>query len=162
MVSQAITIEVYLQMNQISFEVKRYPCIPKPCVRKALTAKSKILIRGGSFYRFSINDCTSTHELVEYLLDTYGLSEGVILEAIDRMSEVVDIELGVATKDVWGVSEIIEGKETLTFTGFAFTEEELELKTKLFLSSVQKMKEILEAAIAEAGKGMTNTESWNI
>ena len=72
------------------------------------------------------------------------------------------IELGVGTKDVWGVSEIIEGKETITFTGFAFTEEELEQKTKLFLSSVQKLKEILEVAMVEAGKGMTRTESWNI
>jgi hypothetical protein len=149
-------------MNQISFVVQRYPCIPKPSARKALAAKSKILLRGGSFYRFSIDGCVSTLELVEYLLGTYGLSEGSILDAIDSMSEVVDLELGVGTKDVWGVSEIIEGKETITFTGFAFTEEELEQKTKLFLSSVQKLKESLEAAMVEAGKGMTRTESWNI
>jgi len=149
-------------MNQISFEVQRYPCIPKPCARKALAAKSKILLRGGSFYRFSIEGCASTFELVEYLLETFGLSEGSILDAIDSMSEVVDLELGVVAKDVWGISEIIEGKETVTFTGFAFTEEELEQKTKLFLSSVQKLKESLEVAMVEAGKGMTRTESWNI
>lgn len=149
-------------MNQISFKVKRYPCIPKPSTRKALTAKSKILLRGGSFYRFSIDYCGSTLELVEYLVDTYGLSEGMVLDAIDSMSKVVDDELGIATKDVWGVSEIVDGKEAITFTGFAFTEQELEQKTKLFLLSVQKLRESLETAMAEAGNAMTNTESWNI
>jgi len=149
-------------MNQISFEIQRYPCIPKPCARKALAAKSKILSRGGSFYRFSIEGCICTTELVEYLLEKYGFSERTILDAVDSMSEVVDLELGVKTRDIWGVSEVVDGKETITFTGFAMTEEELEKKTKLFLSGVQKLKEYLEAAISSAGRGMVGTSSWNI
>jgi len=99
---------------------------------------------------------------VEYLLVKYGLSEGTILDAIDSMSEVDDLEMGVKTKDVWGVSEIVDGKETITFTGFAITEEELENKTKLFLAGVRKLKECLEAAVASAGKGMVGRSTWNI
>lgn len=100
--------------------------------------------------------------MVEYLVDTYGLSEGIILAAIDSMSEVFDGELGIAIKDIWGVSEIVDGEEAITFTGFAFTEEELEQKTKLFLLSVEKLRECLEKAMAEAGNAMTKTKSWNI
>ncbi|MHC1698877.1 MAG: hypothetical protein AB9919_12620 [Geobacteraceae bacterium] len=149
-------------MNQFSFIVQRVPCIPKPHARKAIEAKSKILSRGGCFYRFSIDGCTGTSELVEYLLEQYGLSERTILDAIDSMANVSDPEMGIRTKDVWGVSEIEDGNETVTFTGFAMTEEELENKTKLFLSSVQKLKECLEVAFSSSGRGMVGTSSWNI
>lgn len=149
-------------MNQISFEVQRFPCIPKPSTRKAMSAKSKILLSGGSFYKFSIDGCICTTDLVEYLLEKYGLSEGAILDAIDCMSEVTDNEMIVKIKDVWGVCEIIDGKETISFTGFAVTEEELEKKTKLFLSGVKKLKEHLEVAISLVGKGMVETSVWNI
>jgi hypothetical protein len=149
-------------MNQVSFKILRIPCIPKPRERKAIEAKSKILSRGGCFYRFSIDGCTGTTELVEYLLERYGLSEGTILDAIDGMANVSDPEMGFRTKDVWGVSEINDGNETITFTGFAMTEEELEVKTELFLSSVQKLKECLEAALSSSGRGMVGTSSWNI
>lgn len=157
-----MSVEETPQMSNISFDVLRYPCIPKPCARKAMSAKSEILSRGGSFYKFSIDGCVSTSELVEYLLGKYGLSERTILDAIDSMSEVFDPEMGVRTKDVWGVSEFVDGKETITFAGFAVTEEELEKKTKLFLSGVQKLKEYLEVAISSAGRGMVGTSSWNI
>lgn len=150
------------QMSIISFDVLRSPCIPKPCARKAMLAKSKILSRGGSFYRFSIEGCICTTELVDYLLEKYGLSERTILDAVDSLSEVADLELGVKINDIWGVSEIVDGKETITFTGFAMTEEELEKKTKLFLSGVQILKEYLEAAISSAGRGMVGTSSWNV
>jgi len=149
-------------MDNILFEVVRCPCIPNPSTRKAILAKSKILLSGGSFYRFSIDGCVGTTELVEYLLEKFGLSEGAILDAIDSMSEVADNEMVVKIKDVWGVSEIIDDKETIAFTGFAITEEELEKKTKLFLSGVQRLKECLDVAISSAGRGMVGTSVWKI
>lgn len=77
-------------MANVSFEVRRFPCMPKPIEKKALVSKSEILANGGSFYRFSINGCSSSAELEEYLLSQYGLSEGTIISAIDVMSETED------------------------------------------------------------------------
>ncbi|MRR55455.1 MAG: hypothetical protein EG822_13255 [Deltaproteobacteria bacterium] len=147
---------------RVSFDVRRFPCIPKPTNRKAATTKSEILARGGSFYRFSINGCSSSIELEEYLLKQFGLSENSILSAIDVLSEATDQEDGTKNRDVWGVYELVNGKETITFTGFAFTEEELARKSELFLASIREMKGFLEKSLASAGRGMVGDEIWKV
>ncbi len=149
-------------MNSITFEVQRYPCIPNPCSRKARAAKSTILALGGSFYRFSINGCSNVADFEIYLQEKFGLGEGVILNAIEAMSEVCDAVLGVRVKKVWGIAEIIDGFETISFTGFAFTEMELENKTKLFLAGVQKLKGCLEAALSSGSSAMVGISTWKI
>jgi len=149
-------------MANVSFEVRRVPCMPKPLEKKAIASKSEILANGGSFYRFSINGCSSSTELEDYLLNQYGLSEGSIISAIEVLSETEDEKNGIKTRDVWGVYEVIDGKETVTFTGFAYTEEELARKSEIFLASVRNMKEFLEESIKSAGRGMVGTETWNI
>jgi len=149
-------------MANVSFEVRRFPCMPKPIEKKAMVSKSEILAKGGNFYKFSINGCSSSAELEEYLLIQYGLSEGTIISAIDVLSETEDKKNGIKTRDVWGVYEVIDGKETVTFTGFAYTEEELASKSEIFLASVRNMKEFLEGFIESAGRGMIGSETWNV
>ncbi len=78
------------------------------------------------------------------------------------MSETEDQNVGIKTRDVWGVYEVVGGKETVTFTGFAYTEEELARKSEIFLASVRNMKEFLEESIKSAGRGMVGTETWNV
>jgi len=101
-------------------------------------------------------------DLEKYLQEKLGLGEGALLAAIDRMSEVADQEMGLKVKDVWGIVEKSDDIETITFTGFAFTEKELEDKTKLFLAGVQKLKEFLEATVSSSGSTMVGTSAWNI
>jgi len=149
-------------MENVFFEVQRIPCMPKPIEKKAVASKSKILADGGNFYRFSINGCSCSAELEEYLLNQYGLSEGSIISAIEVLSETSDPEIGLKTRDVWGVYEMVDGKETITFTGFAFTEEELARKSDIFLASVRNMKEFVVQSIKSAGRGMVGTETWNV
>lgn len=96
------------------------------------------------------------------MLIQYGLSEGTIISAIDVLSETEDKKNGIKTRDVWGVYEVIDGKETVTFTGFAYTEEELASKSEIFLASVRNMKEFLEGFIESAGRGMIGSETWNV
>lgn len=149
-------------MEEIHFEIRRFPCIPNPRDRKAKAAKLLILSQGGSFFRFSIDGYSNVTDLLKYLQDKFSLGEGTILDAIDGMAEVFSPEMGVRVKDVWGLSEVIDGLETITFTGFAFTQDELLKKSELFISSVKSLKDFLTSAIASAEKGMLDIESWKI
>lgn len=51
-------------MANVSFEVRRFPCMPKPIEKKAMVSKSEILAKGGNFYKFSINGCSSSAEFM--------------------------------------------------------------------------------------------------
>lgn len=75
-------------MEEIHFEIRRFPCIPNPRDRKAKAAKLLILSQGGSFFRFSIDGYSNVTDLLKYLQDKFSLGEGTILDAIDGMAEV--------------------------------------------------------------------------
>lgn len=149
-------------MKDLIFRIHREPCVPNPCYRDAKAAKEKISSLGGRFYRFSINGCTSTADLEKYLIEQYGLSESASSDALEAMAETAIPELGPKLRDLWGVVECTNGLESTSFAGYAFTEKELEIKTKLFIVGVHHLKEHLQKTISKKRSPLSVNVSWEI
>ncbi len=150
------------QMNDLIFRIHREPCVPNPCYRDAKAAKEKISSLGGRFYRFSINGCASTAKLERYLVEQYGLSESAVGDILETMAETIIPELGAKLREVWGVVECTDCLESTYFTGFAFTEKELENKTRLFIAGVAKVKEHLESLLNTVADNFPARVTWDV
>lgn len=149
-------------MKDLIFRIHREPCVPNPCYRDAKAAKEKISSMGGRFYRFSINGCISTAELERHLVERHGLSESAANDALEAMAETTIPELGAKLCELWGVVECTDGMESTSFAGYAFTEKELEAKTKLFIAGVHHLKEHLQKTIIKKGSSLSVNVSWEI
>lgn len=151
-----------MHRKDLIFRIHREPCVPNPCYRDAKAVKEKISSLGGRFYRFSINGCTSTSDLERYLIEQFGFNESAAGDALEAMAETTIPEMGAKLREVWGIVEGTNGLESTFFTGFAFTEKELESKTKLFISGVYRMKEHLEGLPHMVAECFATKVSWEI
>lgn len=149
-------------MKNLAFKIHREPCVPNPCYRDARTAKGKISSLGGRFYRFFINGCATTADLERHLLEEYGLSESAVHDALDTMAETTIPELEGKLRELWGIVECMDGVESTSFSGFAFTEKELDYKTKLFIAGVHNMKEHLEKVTLKNADCLSAKVLWEI
>jgi len=149
-------------MMNLAFKIHREPCVPNPCNRNARTAKEKISSLGGRFYRFFINGCATTADLERHLIEGYGLSESAVHDALDIMAETTIPELEGKLRELWGIVESMDGVESTSFCGYAFTEKELDYKTKLFIAGVHNLKEHLEKVTQETADYLSAKVLWEI
>lgn len=149
-------------MKNIVFKIHREPCIPNPCYRDARTAKQKISSLGGRFYRFFVNGCVTTADLERHLIEEYGLSESAVHDALDIMAETTIPELEGTLRELWGIVECMDGVESTSFSGYVFTEKDLDVKTELFISGVKKMKEQLQSTINKIDYEFSKKVSWEL
>jgi hypothetical protein len=149
-------------MKNLAFKIHREPCVPNPCYRDARTAKEKISSLGGRFYRFFINGCATTAELVRHLMEEHGLSESAVNDALEAMAETTFPELNEKVRELWGIVECIGGFESTSFAGYAFTGKELDSKTKLFIAGVHKMKKHLESVMNMVADDIPLKATWDI
>lgn len=149
-------------MKDIVFKIQREPCIPNPCYKDAKAAKERISSLGGRFYRFSINGCISIARLERHLIESYGLSRSAVHDVIDIMAESTIPEISDNLMSLWGIVELIDGKKTCTFTGYAFSDHDLDNKTKLFIAGVSNMKKHLETIINMVSEINSSKSSWDV
>lgn len=149
-------------MKNLAFRIHREPCVPNPCYRDARTAKEKISSLGGRFYRFFINGCATTADLERQLIEEYGLSESAVHDALDIMAETTIPELEGKLRELWGIVECMDDLESTSFSGCAFTEKELDYKTKLFIAGVNKMKKHLESVMNMGADDIPLKATWDI
>jgi hypothetical protein len=149
-------------MQNLAFNIHREPCVPNPCCSDARRAKEKISSLGGRFYRFFINGCVTTTDLERHLIEEYGLSESAVHDALDTMAETTISELEGKLRELWGIVECMDGVESTSFSGYAFTEKELDYKTKLFIAGVKKMKEQLQSTINKIDDEFSKKVSWEL
>lgn len=149
-------------MKTINFKLKREPCVPIPYFRDARKAKEYISSLGGRFYRFSINGCATTTDLKKYLLEKYGLNESAIIDSFNFMAETAIPELETNLKELWGLVEKLNDTIATTFVGYAFTQKELDLKTKLFVAGVINMKECLQTSLESIMEDCNDEVYWDI
>lgn len=144
------------------FNIKREPYNPKPVSKDSRKAKDEILGAGGTIFIFSVNGCSNTAQLETYLLEEFGLSDSYIEKALDVMALTTIEGSAMQLKNVWGMKERINGKESTSFVGFSFNEEELELKSKLFIASVLNMKEYLRNLLTQPSFEWTRAANWTL
>jgi hypothetical protein len=149
-------------MQEIEFQIKREPYNPRPASKDSRTGKDEILAAGGTIFIFSINGCSSIAQLEAHLIDEYGLSDSCIEKTIDVMASTTIDGSAVQLKNVWGMQEKLNGKETTRFVGFSFNEEELEQKSKLFIAGVLSMKEYLQIVLTQPSFEWARAANWTL
>lgn len=147
----------------ISFAVNRAPYLPNPAMGHACEAKERILDFGGRFYKFTVNGCSTLQTLLQHLIVNHGLNRVVAEDALSKMLEATNETINGALMDNWLIDENIDGERDDSFAGFAFTEAELEMKTRLFLEGIQAMKSYLEEFTRQLGCKEVSADSvWTL
>lgn len=144
------------------FNIKREPYNPRPSNRGTRTAKDEILAAGGTIFIFSVNGCSNIEQLETFLIEEYGLSDTCITKALDVMASTTIEGFYLQLKNVWGMREKANGKDLTSFVGYSFNEEELELKSKLFIASVLNMKEYLENVLTQPSFEWARAANWTL
>ena len=101
-------------------------------------------------------------QLETYLIDEYGLSDPYIVKALDVMASTTIDGSNEQLKNVWGMREKLSGKDSTSFVGFSFNEEELEQKSKLFIKGVLNMKEYLETLLTLPSCEWARAANWTL
>jgi hypothetical protein len=149
-------------MQVREFKIQREPYNPRPASKDSRTAKDEILAAGGTIFIFSVNGCSNIAQLETYLIDEYGLSDPYIVKALDVMASTTINGSNEQLKNVWGMREKLSGKDSTSFVGFSFNEEELEQKSKLFIKGVLNMKEYLETLLTLPSFEWARAANWTL
>ena len=149
-------------MVNIHLKLQREPYIPKIINQNVRKAQDEIASAGGVIHRFSINGCSNVLDLENFIIEKYGVSRFHFRKALEAMLDTYIAGIEWRVRDVWGIVEKINEKYVTTFIGFAFTDEELEQKSQLFVAGVQEMKNYLEISINQANGRRQKTASWDL
>jgi hypothetical protein len=149
-------------MQTKEFNIKREPYNPRPVSKGTRTAKDEILDAGGTIFIFSVNGCSSIEQLETFLIEEYGLSDTCITKALDAMASTTIEGYALQLKNVWGTREKLNGKDLTSFVGYSFNEEELELKSKLFIAGVLNIKKYLENVLTQPTFEWTRAANWTL
>lgn len=134
-------------MQQLTFNIQRSAYDPQPTRSVAITAKHEILTNGGEFFMMSVNGCTSPVTLVEHVVSEFNIPLPVVEQALESLANATIEEYAGVVCDTWAVAEEEpkRNEEITKFVAFAYSPEEIELKTALFVSGMRQFKAIISA-----------------
>ncbi|MRR21706.1 hypothetical protein EG830_01845 [bacterium] len=128
-----------------SFNIQRTVYDPKPIKLLAVSAKNEILTKGGVFFLISVNGCTTPEALVAHIVDDFNIPFPVATLALEAFADSEVEGFDYVVSDTWAVLEKgeEEGEEATKFVAFAFSPEEIEIKTALFVEGIKRFKAVL-------------------
>lgn len=130
-------------VDELGFKIKRNTYDPKPVRPLAVFAKQEILEKGGEFFLISVNGLTSPEALVSYVIEKLNIPISIATRALDIMANSTIEGFDEVVSDVWAVVEEDDGEEVTKFVAFAFSCEEIEAKTNLFVEGIKQFKVVL-------------------
>lgn len=132
-------------MFQPVFNIQRSVYDPQPARALAITAKHEIQTKGGEFFIITVNGCNTPKALVDHVVKQFDIPLPVTEQALDMLAGATVDGYSEVVSDTWAVVEHDEdgNTEATKFVAFAFTPEEIELKTALFVEGIRQFKTVL-------------------
>lgn len=132
-------------MQDVTFNVQRSLYDPKPVRYPALKAKDEILAQGGEFFLMTVNGYKSPDGLFANIIKEHNVPIAILDQALNVLASTSIEGTHATVADTWAVVENSENndEEVTHFVTFAFTPEEIEAKTALFIEGIKRFKTVL-------------------